>query len=146
MPLLCYDYNRKTKSILEDESKTSAFFMCLASLSDRSKESMSYYGYVLIFWFVAFPRNLVLLFSEAAAHRSSSKQVLLEILQYSEENMCWNLFLLSCRPCGLELYFNQVPKETSTQVISVKIAKFSRTAFLWNTSGGWFCQFDKVTV
>ena len=27
MPLLCYDYNRKTKSILEDESKTSAFFM-----------------------------------------------------------------------------------------------------------------------
>ena len=50
MPLLCYDYNRKTKSILEDESKTSAFFyVCLASLSDRSKESMSYYGYVLIF-------------------------------------------------------------------------------------------------
>ena len=128
------------------KAKKHIFYVCLASLSDISKESMSYYGYVLIFWFVAFPRNLVLLFWEAATHRSSSKQVLLEILQYSQENMCWNLFLLSCRPCGLELYFNVVPKETSTQVISVKIAKFSWTAFLWNTSGGWLCQFDKVTV
>ena len=36
-------------SILEDESKKTHFYVCLASLSDISKESMSYYGYVLIF-------------------------------------------------------------------------------------------------
>ena len=35
-----------------------------------------------------FPRNLYSLFSKAAVHTSSSKQVLLEILQYSKENIC----------------------------------------------------------
>ena len=41
---------------------------------------------------------------------------------------------------------NLVPKGSSTQVILMKIAKVLRTAFLLNTSGVCFCQFDKVTV
>ena len=42
-------------------------------------------------------------------------------------------------PCGLQLYFNLVPKETSTQFMNSFF-------FLWNTCDGCFCQFDKVTV
>ena len=62
------------------------------------------------------------------------------------KHLCWSLFLIKLQ-AGLQLYFNLVPKETWTQVIPVKIAKFLRAAFsFWNTSGGCFCQFDNLTV
>ena len=48
----------------------------------------AYIYHVISWWQVAFPRNLSLSFSEAAVCRCSSKQVLLEILQYSQENIC----------------------------------------------------------
>ena len=35
MPLLCYDCNSQTKSILEIENKTNIFYVCLANLSDE---------------------------------------------------------------------------------------------------------------
>ena len=78
---------------------------------------------------VTFPRNLFSLFSEAAVCRCSSKQVLLEILQYLQ---CWNLVLIKLQalcPAGMQRDFNLAPKETSTQVIPVKIPKFLGTAF-----------------
>ena len=46
------------------------------------------------------------LFSEAAVRRYSSKQVLLEILQYSQENICFGV--------SLQLYFNLVPRDFNT--------------------------------
>ena len=53
--------------------------------------------------------------------------------------------LLNLESLFNKLYFNLVPKETSMQVIPVKIAKFLQTPFLWNTSGGYFCHLDEVT-
>ena len=45
--------------------------------------------HVMIIVTMVFPRNLfLLLFAEVAVHSCSSKQVLLEILQYSQENIC----------------------------------------------------------
>ena len=49
--------------------------------------------------------------------------------------------LQALRPATL---FQSHPKETSTQVIPMKIAKFLQIDFLWNTYGGCFFQFDKV--
>ena len=83
-------------------------------------------------WWV-FQETLFSLFSEATVRRCSSNQVLLEILQYSQENICVGVsFWWSWRPYVLSLYFNLVTKEASTQVVSLNIAKFLRTAFLLN--------------
>ena len=67
---------------------------------------------------MAFPRNLfLLLFLEAAAHRCHLKQVLLEILQYSLENILQPATLLLPH---LKRDFNKV--------IPVKIVIFLQTA------------------
>ena len=71
-------------------------------------------------------------------------QVLLEILQYSQESIRVGVFLIKSL-FNNYFYFNLAPKETSTQVIPVEIAKFLQL-FLWNTSGDYFCQLVKVTV
>ena len=43
--------------------------------------------------------------SEAAVRRCSSKEVLLNILQYSQEETCAGVsFLYNCEPSGLQLY------------------------------------------
>ena len=52
---------------------------------------------------------------------------------------------------SFSLYFNLFPKETSTKVFSLNIAKFSRTAFFtehspFPTTRGYICQFDKLAV
>ena len=67
-------------------------------------------------------------------------------------------FIIICRSSCMQLFFkrgatrnfaiftgkfNLAQKET-LQVIPVKIAKFLRTAFLWNTSSGYICQFDPL--
>ena len=41
---------------------------------------------------------------------------------------------------------NFIKKRLQHRHFPVNIAKFVRTAFLKNTSGGCFCQFDEVTV
>ena len=94
----------------------------------------------------------------------------------AEKRLCWSLFFFSLRPAtllqtlpkgdfntggfsrvktakllrpnGLQLYLNLVPKETSTQVTSGewKLRNFYEQHFLWNISGGCFCQFDKIAV
>ena len=38
---------------------------------------------------------------------------------FMEKQLCWSLFLIK-----LQLYFNLIPKETSTKVIPVKIPKY----------------------
>ena len=43
---------------------------------------------------------------------------------------------------GLQLY----EKETATYVLSCGYCTIFTKSFLWNTSGGCFCQPDKVTV
>ena len=37
---------------------------------------------------------------------------------FTGKHLCWSLFLIKLRALGLQLYFNLVPKETSTQVFS----------------------------
>ena len=50
---MCYDCNRKSKRELENENKTSVFYVCLASLSvgkknnNKERESISYYGCII---------------------------------------------------------------------------------------------------
>ena len=91
--------------------------------------------YVMIIVNSGFSKKFFFIIFKTAICKCFSKQVLWEILQYSQENICVN-----------KLYFNLAPKETSTQLIPVEIAKVLRTTFLWNTSSGCFCQFDKVPV
>ena len=50
--------------------------------------------HVMIIVTSGFSRKSFLLFSEAAVGRCFSKQVLLEMLQYSQENRCWSFFLI----------------------------------------------------
>ena len=58
-----------------------------------------------------------------------------------------NFAIFTEKPYGLQRYFNLVPKETSTQVLPCEYCKnFYEQLFLYNTSDGCFCQFDKVTV
>ena len=54
----------------------------------------------------------------------SSKQVLLEILQYSQVQICVGVLI------KLQALQQISPKETSTHVFSVNIAKLLRKAFL----------------
>ena len=73
--------------------------------------------HVMIIVTGGFTRNLFLLsFGEAAVRSYSSKQVLLEISQYSQEN----------------IYFDLVQKETLL-VIPVKISKFFTNSFFYGT-------------
>ena len=94
-----------------------------------------------------------LLFQEIFFYYYFQKQLYANVFQdvirnvaiFTRKHLCCSLFLIKLQ-AGLKFYFNLDPKESSTQVIPVKIAKFLQTAFLLNTSGGCFCQFDKVTV
>ena len=136
-----------------------AFRLYTCSAENKGRSTVNYRQFLAFgspyllcnwsWWPVAFPSNLVLLlFSEAAVRRCSSKLVLLKILQYSQENIRVGVsFQYSSRPYGQQLYFILVPKETSTQVIPEKIVEFFKTAFLWNTSGGcfWQCRFLSTT-
>ena len=87
---------------------------------------------------MAFPRNIFLLvFAEAPVCSRSSKQVLLEILQYSQKNMCCSLFLIKLQALWPALYFNLAQKET-LQVIPDKNCKSFEQLFLWNIPSGCF--------
>ena len=56
-----------------------------------------------------------------------------------------NFTIFTGKHYGLQLYFNLIPKETSTQVFSCEYCKkFYGQLFLQNTSCGCFCQFDKI--
>ena len=97
-------------------------------------------------WLVVFPRNLLIIILRNSRTQVFFKAgVIRNFAIFTGKHLCWSLFLM-CRPYSLQLYFNLVPKETSTKVIPVKIVMFLRTAFLWNTSDGGFCQFEKVTI
>ena len=81
--------------------------------------------------------------SETAVWRCSSKQVILEISQYLQENICVGAFFF--KVSGLTKC-NFIQKRLQHRCFLVNIAKFLRIAFLCNASGGCFCQFDKVIV
>ena len=72
--------------------------------------------------------------SETAVCRCSSKEVLLEISQYSQENICVGIYFWeSCRTSSLQLYFNLIPKETWTQAFSCKYYKIFTNIFFSRT-------------
>ena len=48
---------------------------------------------------------------------------------FIEKHLCWSLFLIKLK-AGLQLYFNFVAKETWTQEIPVKIAKFLQVFYM----------------
>ena len=82
-------------------------------------------------WWV-FQETLFLLFLEATVRRCSSNQVLLEILQYSQENICDGVsFWWSWRPYVFSHYFSLVTKEASTQVFSLILQNFYEQLFYW---------------
>ena len=83
----------------------------------------------------------VLLWFEAAVPRWSSKQLFLRIWQISQENTCvgvsfclWSLCVGGLRPATL------LKRGLQHRCFFVKFAKFLRTLFLQNTSGGCFCM------
>ena len=74
--------------------------------------------------------------SEAAIRRCSSKEVFLTILQYSQEDACVGVSLnifAGVKAC------NFIKKKLQHRCFLVSIAKFLRTAFLYNTSDGGCC-------
>ena len=92
----------------------------------------------------------VLFCSEAVAQTCSVKKVFLEISQNSHENTSARVsFLIKLQA---RLFLNKVTgaacnfieKETLAQVFPVNFAKFLRTPFLQNTSGGCFCLFIRT--
>ena len=82
---------------------------------------------------MAFPRNL-LLFLEAAVHRCSSKQVLLEISQYSQEMICVGvsfLIKLQCLQCAT--LFQPRPMRLQHKCFPENIVKSLRNSFFCRT-------------
>ena len=81
---------------------------------------------------------LLLLLSEAVIRRCSSKQLVLKLLLYSQENtpVLESLFnkVASLKAC------NFIKKRLQHRCFPVNIARFLRTA-LQNISGGWLCRF-----
>ena len=53
------------------------------------------------------------------------------------KHLCYNLFLIK-----LQVY-NFIKNRLQRKCFPVTIAKFLRTAFLKNSSGGYFCGFTK---
>ena len=73
--------------------------------------------------------------TEAVIQRCSVKNVFLIISQNSQENTCARVsFLIKLQACKF------IKKETLAQAFPVNFAKFLRTTFLQNTSGGCFCM------
>ena len=67
--------------------------------------------------------------SEAVFRRRSVKKIFLKVSRNSQKNnYCWGLALIKL----------QARKRLQRRWFSLDIAKFSRTPFLWNTSGGCF--------
>ena len=61
--------------------------------------------------------------------------VLKNFVIFTGKYLCWSLFLIKLTP--------KTPKRLQHRCFFVNIAKFSRTPFLRNTSGGCFCCFKK---
>ena len=62
--------------------------------------------------------------------------VLKNFVTLTEKYLCWSLFLIKLTP--------KTPKKLQHRCLLVNIAKFLRTPFLCNTSGGCFCCFKKI--
>ena len=61
--------------------------------------------------------------------------VLKNFVIFTGKYLCWSLFLIKLTP--------KTPKRLQHRCFLVNIAKFLRTPFLRNTSGGCFCCFKK---
>ena len=81
---------------------------------------------------------------EAAVCSCSSEQMLIEILQYSLENICVGVFFLiklhDLRPATL------FKRDFNTGVFLWILRNFYEQLFLQNASGGCFCRYHKVTA
>ena len=110
---------------------------------------------VISLWPVAFPRNLFLLFSEAAVRRFSSKQVLiwnrwnLEQVQFCNINRKTSVWK-SCFNKLQKLLINFISTSSQKRLQHMwllwKLRNCYKQLFLWTTSYSCFCQFEKVTV
>ena len=71
---------------------------------------------------------------------SVKKGVLRHFANFTEKHLCQSLFFNKVAGLGRPQACNFVKKETLAQVFSVNFAKFLRTPFLQNTSGGLLLQ------
>ena len=88
-----------------------------------------------------FSKKFFMLISETTVCSCSSKQVLLEILQYSQENICVVVSFTA-----FNFISNLSKKRLQNRWFLWKLQNFYKQLFWWNTSGGCFCQFDLLLL
>ena len=81
---------------------------------------------------------------KATKCRSSRSQmffkicVLMNLATFRKKHLSWSLFLIKLQASRPATLLN---RDSQHRCFSVDIAKFSRTAFLWNNSGGCFVKY-----
>ena len=91
-------------------------------------------------WPVAFPRNLFYYFQKQLYADVLQNSVIRNFAIFTGKHLFWRVFLIKLQALRPATLFNLVLKDTSTQVTPVKSPY--EQLFLWNTSGGCFCQFE----
>ena len=87
------------------------------------------------FNFILIKKLLLLNFLEAVTRRFFvKKNVLRNFAKFTGKRLCQGLFLINLQTAAC----NFVIKDTLTLLFPVNFAKFQRTPFLWNISGGCF--------
>ena len=109
-------------------------------MKDRRNKSINR-GYVLIDGACAL--NIDVVFRSSRQRCSMKKKVISRnFIKFTEKHLCQSLFINKVADLSPGILLK---KRLWNRCFPMNFAKFLRTLFLWNTSGGCFCFFDFIT-
>ena len=134
------------------KEKMTLYKSCLPNTANKGRSTVNYrhiYHLMIIVTGGFSKKSFFIIFRTSHTQMPLKTGVSRNFAIFTGKHLCWILFLINLLVLRPATLFQPRPKTCVevSQVVLVKNAKFLRTAFfLWNISGGCFCQFDKVTV
>ena len=92
-------------------------------------------------------KSCFIIFRSCHAQMLFKTGVVRNVTIFSGKHLCLSLILVKFQVLQPATLFQPCPKRDFKTSVFLKILRnFYKQLFLYNTSGGCFCQFDKVTV